>query len=141
MSGKFEWCTEIHTPKKYEFNSDQAKAWKEDIVETAGFVPLEVRFKQMEQAGYRARFNESEFSSRDISDMYLNHPEFDITPEDDFEEMIEKTEMRNKWINYVKEEVRKRNAATDSKLSESETKAKRSESAAKADEDEEENDD
>ena len=38
------------------------KGWDEVIVETAGFVPLAVRFKQMEQAGYRARFNESEFS-------------------------------------------------------------------------------
>lgn len=138
MLEKFEWCTEIHTPKKYEFNSDQAKAWKEDIVETAGFIPLEVRFKQMEQAGYRAQFNESEFSSRDISDMYLNHPEFDITPEDSIEEMIDKMEMRAAWINHVKDEVRKRNAATDSKLSESETKAKRSESAVSAGENKDE---
>ena len=57
--------------------------WDEDIVETAGFVPLEVRFKQMEQAGFRAQFFESEFSSKDVTDMYLNHPEFDITPEDE----------------------------------------------------------
>lgn len=82
--------------------------WDEDIVETAGFIPLEVRFKQMEQAGYRARFFESEFSSRDVTDMYLNHPEFDITDEDDIEDAMEKVMLRQAYIESVKEDVRKR---------------------------------
>ena len=129
---KFEWETEVHYPKDYFFDEEHQKAWEEDIVETAGFIPLEVRFKQMEQAGYRARFLETEFSSRDVSDMYLNHPEFDITPEDSIEEMIEKMELRSAYINSVKEQVRARNAATDSKLDESKAKIERSESAADA---------
>ena len=61
---------EYHSPTPYP----NIEGWNEDIVETAGFIPLEVRFKQMEQAGYRAQFFESEFSSKDVSDMYLNHP-------------------------------------------------------------------
>ena len=90
---------ETHSPIKYEFTTEEEKAWNEDIVETAGFVPLEVRFKQMEQAGYRARFFESEFTSKDVSDMYLNHPEFDITPEDDIEDAMQKIMLRQAYIN------------------------------------------
>lgn len=129
---KFEWVPEERKPTEYKFTKEGLKSWSKDIVETAGFVPLEVRFKQMEQAGYRARFFESEFTSKDVTDMYLNHPEFDINPEDDVEDMIEKMELRAKYIQYVKEQVRKRNAATDSKLDESKAKIERSESAADA---------
>lgn len=84
------------------------EGWNEDIVETAGFIPLEVRFKQMEQAGYRARFFESEFTSKDVQDMYLNHPEFDITDEDDMEDAMEKLMLRQAYVESVKMEVRKR---------------------------------
>ena len=60
---------EVHAPTPYP----EIEGWDEDIVETAGFIPLEVRFKQMEQAGFRAQFFENEFSSKDVTDMYLNH--------------------------------------------------------------------
>ena len=83
--------------------------WNEDIVETAGFIPLEVRFKQMEQAGYKAQFFQSEFTSKDVTDMYLNHPEFDINAEDDIEDALEKMQLRNAYIKSVKEAIRKRN--------------------------------
>lgn len=103
---KFEYEVEVRKPIQYP----ELKGWNDDIVETAGFIPLAVRFKQMEQAGYRARFSENEFTSRDISDMYLNHPEFDITPEDDFEEAQEKFMLRQQYIKEITEKVRKRNA-------------------------------
>lgn len=96
---------EFHSPTPYP----EIEGWNEEVTETAGFVPLEVRFKQMEQAGIRARFFESEFSSKDVSDMYLNHPEFDLTPEDDIEDAMEKIALRQDWINQVKMEARKRN--------------------------------
>lgn len=95
---------EVHSPTPYPLIED----WDEDIVETAGFIPLEVRFKQMEQAGFRAQFFESEFTSKDVSDMYLNHPEFDITGEDDIEEAMEKIKLREEYINQVKQEIMKR---------------------------------
>ena len=44
---------EEHFPTPYP----EIENWDEDIVETAGFIPLEVRFKQMEQAGFRAQFS------------------------------------------------------------------------------------
>ena len=116
---------EYHYPIPYP----EIDGWDEDIVETAGFIPLEVRFKQMEQAGIRAQFFESEFGSKDFSDMYLNHPEFDLTPEDDIEEAFEKIQLRQEWINYVKNEAKKRkeSSLSDSKLNESEAKEKQSE--------------
>ena len=60
---------EEHLPNPYP----ELEGWDEDIVETAGFIPLEVRFKQMEQAGIRAQFFESEFSSKNVQDMYLQY--------------------------------------------------------------------
>ena len=104
MNLGFKSEVEVHKPTPYP----DIDGWDEDIVETAGFVPLEVRFKQMEQAGIRAQFFESEFGSRDFSDMYLNHPEFDLSPEDDIEEAMEKISLRQQWIEHVKSEARKR---------------------------------
>ena len=93
---------EEHKPTPYP----EIKGWNKVITETAGFIPLAVRFKQMEQAGFRARFFESEFTSKDVQDMYLNHPEFDITPEDELEEAYEKMQLRQAWINEVKQKVK-----------------------------------
>lgn len=101
---------------------DYGEKWEEDIVETAGFIPLEVRFKQMEQAGFRAQFFESEFSSKDVRDMYLNHPEFDITAEDDLEEAMEKIQLRQAYIESVKQSVRNR-AQREEEASESKAEA------------------
>ena len=88
------WEVEEHYPTPYP----EIEGWNEDIVETAGFVPLEVRFKQMEQAGLRSQFFENEFNSHDVTDMYLNHPEFDITPEDDIEEAMEKIQLLDVFL-------------------------------------------
>lgn len=71
------------------------------IVETAGFVPLEVKFKQFEQNGVVAQFQTSDFTSNDYREMYLN-PDFDITPEDDFEDVEEKIAARNNFIEQYK---------------------------------------
>lgn len=101
---KFAYVIDSRKPIKYP----DIEGWDENIVETAGFIPLAVRFKQMEQAGYRARFNESEFSSRDITDMYLNHPEYDIQPDDDFEEAQEKFELRQAYIKEIQKSILQR---------------------------------
>lgn len=99
-------------------DKDFVKRITKDITETAGFIPLAVRFKQMEQAGLRARFFESEFTSHDFSDMYLNHPELDIMPDDDLEDVIEKTKLREQYILEVKQKAQQRNAARIEKGSE-----------------------
>ena len=45
MNLGFKCEVETHSPTPYP----EIEGWDEDIVETAGFIPLEVRFKQMEQ--------------------------------------------------------------------------------------------
>ena len=115
---------EEHSPLPYP----EIKGWNKVITETAGFIPLAVRFKQMEQAGFRARFFESEFTSKDMQDMYLNHPEFDITPEDDLEEAYEKMQLRQAWINEVKKQVKERNLAAANEEKDSERLKKSKES-------------
>ena len=69
--------------------------------ETAGFVPLEVKMKQFEQNGLIAQFQVQDFDSHDYRDMYLN-PDFNITPEDDLEEVQEKIAMQREFINNLK---------------------------------------
>lgn len=76
-----------------------------DICETAGFEPLEVKIKRMEQNGLVAQLTGNDFSSHDLRDIYLNHPEFDITPEDEEEEIYEKLQMRQEYINKMKAEI------------------------------------
>lgn len=127
----------FHTPPYLVFDQIELKkepepeGWNENIVETAGYVPLAVKFKQMEQAGIRAQFFASEFDSKDVRDMYLNHPEFDLTPEDDLEEAMEKIQLRQAYINQVKEEAKKRTleAQREEKAGESVAKASEKETA------------
>lgn len=71
------------------------------ITETAGFVPLEVKLAQFEQNGLRAQFQVQDFDSNDYRDMYLN-PDFNITPEDDFEDVEEKLQMQREFIDKLK---------------------------------------
>lgn len=71
------------------------------IVETAGFVPLEVKLKRFEQNGMMAQFNENEFTSSDLRDIYLT-PDFEISPEDDFEEVQEKLIAQQNFINELR---------------------------------------
>lgn len=115
---------------------EEPEDWNEDIVETAGFIPLEVRFKQMEQAGIQAQFLQSEFTSFDVRDMYLNHPEFDLNGDEDIEEAMEKIQLRQAWIEHVKAEKAKEaqlEAQREVKASESKAKNEPKETASEED--------
>lgn len=61
----------------------------ERIVETAGFVPLEVKFKQFEQNGIRAQLVASDFDSSDMRQIYFGENNI-IYPDDDIETVNEK---------------------------------------------------
>lgn len=74
------------------------KRMSKRVTETAGFEPLEVRFKKMEQAGFRAQFFESDFDSADLREIYLHHPEFTLQEGDEIEDVIEKDAMRSAFI-------------------------------------------
>lgn len=86
--GKYlkEWSRDDYKVALLDNQNPDSDAWKEIITETAGFEPLEVKFKRMEQAGYRAQFSESEFTSSDLRDIYLE-PDFQITPDDELEDV------------------------------------------------------
>lgn len=73
----------------------------EYITETAGFVPLEVKLKQFEENGYIAQFQSGDFTSADMREAYLS-PDFEITPEDEFEEIQEKLNARKSFLDSVK---------------------------------------
>ena len=50
------------------------------IVETAGFVPLQVKFKRFEEQGTILQFQSSEFTASDLRQLYLS-PDTEIYPE------------------------------------------------------------
>lgn len=93
----------VHTPyaELKKVGSAEPEGWKEDIVETAGFVPLAVRLKQMEQNGYVAQFQQSDFDSQDMRDIWFN-PDFEILPGDELEEVQAKIHARNEFIAQIK---------------------------------------
>lgn len=80
-----------YSSESYEFNDSKTDMWitkdgkpaegNEYIVETAGFVPLSVKFKQFEQNGYIAKFNVDDFDSSDYSKLYTD--DVLIGPDDD----------------------------------------------------------
>ena len=89
------------TIEHFDYDAFVKKAQKElpedfgkVVVETAGFVPLEVRFKRMQENGIIAQFHEGDFTSSDWRDIYLNHPDFDIDENDELEDIQEKQAMR-----------------------------------------------
>lgn len=70
-------------------------------VETAGFVPLDIRMKQLIQNGYVARFTESDFDSQDLR-LIWDNPDLQITGEDDFEDVQKKLFLRRQLENQIK---------------------------------------
>lgn len=89
-----------------DFRKQNPNIWTTDeeknpvIVETAGFVPLEVKMKRFEQAGLRAQFREQDFDSQDYRDMYLN-PDVIIYPSDDLEQVQEKLNLQAQIYNEI----------------------------------------
>lgn len=80
-----------YNSESYEYDETLTDKWitkdgkpaegNEYIVETAGFVPLSVKFKQFEQNGYIAKFNVDDFDSSDYNFLYQD--DVLIGPDDD----------------------------------------------------------
>lgn len=70
-------------------NTELPEEENERIVETAGFVPLDVKFKQFEQNGIRAQLVASDFDSSDMRQIYFGENNT-IYPNDDIETVNEK---------------------------------------------------
>lgn len=93
--------TDILDIKQIEALGANLKDGNNYITETAGFIPLEVKLKQFEQNGLIAQFQVGDFTSSDYRDIYLN-PDFAISPEDDLEDIQEKIEARNIYVEQLK---------------------------------------
>lgn len=76
------------------------------IVETAGFIPLDVQIQKFEQAGVRARFRSDMFDSSDYRDMYLNE-NLRINSSDDEIDIERKVKLQNYVRNKILEAKRK----------------------------------
>ncbi len=80
-----------YSSESYTFDDSNTDKWitkdgkpaegNEYIVESAGFVPLAVKFKQFEQNGYIAKFNVDDFDSSDYNSLYQD--DVLIGPDDD----------------------------------------------------------
>lgn len=85
-----------------KLNADLSKN-NEDITETAGFVPLEVKLKRFEESGMLMQFNNQEFTSNDYREAYLS-PDYAITPEDELEDINEKLAAREEFLANIKKQ-------------------------------------
>ena len=112
---------EILSEKQIEARCSDLSENNDYICETAGFVPLEVKFKRFELAGQAAVLNASEFTSQDIRDLYLN-PDFDIYPDDDLDEVQEKMNALRKHQQEIISKVAARSEATRQAVSATEIK-------------------
>lgn len=107
----------LHIPPKYvDFTHD--KELNPLIVETAGFIPLDVKFKRFEQAGVKAQFHVSEFTSSDYRDMYLG-PNTEIYPTDDLETILEKEALQEQIrLEILQKKAKLANLADDERSEE-----------------------
>lgn len=78
-----QWITKDGKPAK----------GNEYIVESAGFIPLSVKFKQFEQNGYIAKFHVDDFDSSDYDNLYSS--DVLIGPDDDEFDVADKIELFN----------------------------------------------
>lgn len=82
------------------------------IVETAGFVPLDVRFKQMEQAGIQAQFNAEDFTVQDWRDIYFGE-DTEIYSTDEIEDVERKLALQRDKYNSILAEMQKQNEVSE----------------------------
>lgn len=95
--------------------------WNEQLVETAGFVPLEVRFQRLVEAGQRVQLKAQEFDSVDMRKLYLDD-EFRIEPDDELEDIYEKMNARKAFMESLR--AKKSESVNDNDLKVSQTSKK-----------------
>lgn len=95
--------------------------WHEQLVETAGFVPLEVRFQRLVESGQRVQLQAQEFDSVDMRKLYLDD-EFRIEPDDELEDIYEKMNARKAFMESLR--AKKSESVNDNDLKGSQTSKK-----------------
>lgn len=106
----------VYLPEVYDFDAcvkaaaaqqqsavdeDGEPLWNEQVTETAGFVPLEVRMKQMEQNGLLQQALLQELTADDLREAWLA-PDFEISPEDELEDILVKDRARHEFLDQIK---------------------------------------
>lgn len=76
------------------------------ITDTAGFEPLDVKFKKFEQNGIIAQLHSSDFDSASLREMYLSD-NMQIYPDDDIEDIYAKLSLQREFANRVHNENEK----------------------------------
>ena len=69
---------ECFTPKQKAAILEKDFKHNEYICETAGFIPLEVKFKRLEQAGIKSQISASDYTYCGNRLMYNPKPKFEI---------------------------------------------------------------
>lgn len=90
---------ELCKPLGASFDTEEMRLYDLDnsyIVDTKGFVPLEVKFKRFEQGGILAQLRADEFSSSDYREMYLS-PDMEINQWDDLEDIQNKLALQQEF--------------------------------------------
>lgn len=85
----------------------------EYICETAGFEPLEVKFKRFETAGIMNMIQSKALTSEDYREMYLNE-DYSVSIDDSPEDILEKMHKLNDHIAEVKKKAEKKNSKVGS---------------------------
>lgn len=118
-----------YNSESFEFDNSRVEQWtckdgrpangNEYIVETAGFVPLSVKFKQFEQNGYIAKFNVDDFDSSDYSKLYTD--DVLIGPDDDEFDIADKIALfKERKLQILNSKVAETNEAESSAANRSE---------------------
>lgn len=83
----------------------------ERIVETAGFVPLDIKFKRFEQAGILQMLNKQKYSVDDLRDIYFGE-DSEIHPYDELEDIVSKLQIQEQKKLKLAETVAERSEAS-----------------------------
>lgn len=97
-----------------DVDDDGNPLWNEQLTETAGFVPLEVRMRQMEQAGLLQQALLQDVTADDLREAWLSS-DFEISPDDELEEVLAKDRARREFLETVKAERQKEFEESQSK--------------------------
>lgn len=108
--------------KLYETVKDD---WHKVVTETAGFVPLEVRFQRLFENGVRVQLRAQEFDSVDMRKLYLDD-EFRVEPDDELEDIEVKLQKRQAYLNELKSLKANANNAVGPEVKTSEAKPQKS---------------
>lgn len=89
------------------------------ITDTAGFEPLDVKFKKFEQNGIIAQLHSSDFDSASLREMFLSD-NMQVYPDDDIEDVYSKLALQRDFANRIHQDKLRTLSAKDEEQSDEE---------------------